>query len=127
MREVNESLRKAHMDRLSGCEEAVRVYDMVCRVVTRRPEGIDDAAQHLVGQVAELEMLLELARESIRKTGITETFHNGRQRMERENRAVGTMQKCIEQQRKLLVELKITPGSRRDAPLGFLDDGFDNF
>ncbi len=126
--EVNATLRQEHMQRLADCETAIGLYDRLCVVVSARPEGIADASQHLVAQIAELERIMELARADVAAKGIRDPYRNGRQVLDRENRSIGTIQRCIEQQRKLMSELRITPASRRDSLTGsLLDDGFADF
>lgn len=125
---IDEALRTEHLARLEGCEPALRLYDRLCQVVASRPEGVDAAAQHIVSQIAELERIAELAREDIRQKGIRDKYRNGRQIVDRENKSINTIQRCIEQQRKLMSELRITPASRRTATQGSIfDDSFDSF
>lgn len=125
---IDEELRREHMERLDECAPAIRLYDRLCQVVADRPEGIDAAAQHIVAQLAELERIAELAREDVRQKGIRDKYRNGRQTVDRENKSINTIQRCIEQQRKLMSELRITPASRRTATQGSIfDDSFDSF
>lgn len=128
-RGINTELRAIHLEQLGNDPDAVRLYDQLCAVVSQRPDGIDDAAQHIVAQIAELEVLRNLARNDIRTNGVTKDFNNGRQRLKVENKSIGTLQRSIEQQRKLMNELQITPASRKGMmQLGmFGDDGFDSF
>lgn len=128
MEAVNEALRAQHVAELMDNEQAIGLYDRLCECVLKRPEGMDDAAQHLIAQVAGLELMKALAWEDIKQKGLRDPFRNGRQTVDRENRSVGTVQRCIEAQRKLMAELRITPQSRRDAQQGSLfDDGFAGF
>lgn len=125
---INEALRAEHTERLEGCAPALKLYDQLCQVVAERPDGIDPAAQHIVAQIAELERIAELAREDIRQKGIRDKYRNGRQIVDRENKSINTIQRCIEQQRKLMSELRITPASRKTAQQGSIfDDNFDSF
>lgn len=128
MAEINEELRRVHLEQFADDPAAVRLYDQLCAVVAARPEGIDDAAQHLVAQVAELERIRSLAREDVNTNGLTKNFTNGRQRLRVDNKSVGLIMKAGEQQRKLMAELRITPASRRDMQqLGMFGDDFDDF
>lgn len=125
---MNEALREKHIADLMENDQAVELYDRLCAVVEKRPEGMDDAAQHLVAQIAQLELMKSLAWEDIKKKGLRDPFRNGRQTVDRENRSVSTVQRCIESQRKLMAELRITPQSRRDSvQTSLLDDGFAGF
>lgn len=125
---IDEELRTEHIERLDECAPAIRLYDRLCQVVTDRPEGIDAAAQHIVAQIAELERIAELAREDVRQKGIRDKYRNGRQTVDRENKSINTIQRCIEQQRKLMSELRITPASRKTSMQGSLfDDDFGTF
>lgn len=125
---IDEELRTEHLTRLAGCEPAIRLYERLCAVVAERPEGMDAAAQHIVAQIAELEQIAELARADVRQKGIRDKYRNGRQSCERENKSINAIQRCIEQQRKLMSELQITPASRKSYMQGsLLDDDFGSF
>lgn len=124
----DEQLRIEHIARLGECATAIGLYDRLCEVVSARPEGIDAAAQHIVAQIAELERIAELAREDINTRGLRDKYRNGRQIVERDNKSIATIQRCIEQQRKLMSELRITPASRKTTRQGSMfDDDFDTF
>lgn len=126
---INEALRAIHVAQLGDDEDAVRLYDQLCQVAAKRPDGIDDAAQHLVMQIAELERVRMMARKDLEEKGLRKRWTNGRQVMDVENKSVGVLQRSIEQQRKLMNELQITPASRKGAmQLGmFGGDDFDGF
>lgn len=125
---IDEELRTEHLARLDGCEPALRLYDRLCTVVAERPEGMNAAAQHIVAQIAELEQIAELARVDVRQKGIRDQYRNGRQMCDRENKSINAIQRCIEQQRKLMSELGITPASRKTHKQGsLLDDDFGSF
>ncbi len=125
---LDEQLREEHIARLGESAPAIRLYGRLCQVVGDRPEGIDAAAQHIVAQIAELERIAELARQDIADKGLRDKYRNGRQIVERENKSISTIQRCIEQQRKLMSELRITPASRRTSRQGSMfDDDFDTF
>lgn len=125
---IDEELRTEHIERLGECAPALRLYDRLCQVVSERPEGIDPAAQHIIAQIAELERIAELAREDIAAKGLRDKYRNGRQVVDRENKSINTIQRCIEQQRKLMSELRITPASRKTVQQGSMfDDSFDAF
>lgn len=126
--QISEALRAEHAVHLGNNPDAMALYDRLCTAAAARPDGIDEAAQHLVAQICELEIVRIMAREDIREHGLRKIFNNGRQRMEIENKSVGTLQRCIEEQRKLMAELQITPASRKGSQqLGMFDDGFDDF
>ncbi len=82
--------------------------------------------QMLVADIATMEKLKQQLYEDIRKRGVVEDFRNGRQRMMRDNKSVQNVRMLMDQQRKHLAELRLTPNSRKAAPVS-LDDGFDDF
>lgn len=121
-----------HMEQLTGPEAeapdpvAAAMYERLCAACAKRPEGLSDQDQMLIADIAILEQLKQQLYADIRKRGVVEDFRNGRQRMMRDNKSVQHVRMLMDQQRKHLAELRLTPNSRKAAPVP-LDDGFDEF
>lgn len=129
---MNEEMRALHMLQLTDAEAdapdpaAEAMYDRLCAACEKRPEGLSDQDQMLIADVAIMEKLKQQLYADIRKRGVVEDFRNGRQRMMRDNKSVQHVRMLMDQQRKHLAELRLTPNSRKAAPVP-LDDGFDEF
>ncbi|MBR4081357.1 MAG: P27 family phage terminase small subunit [Clostridia bacterium] len=122
---MNTELRSQHMEQITN-PVAIRCYDRLCDACASRPEGISDQDQMLIADYANMEQLKQHLYEDIRARGVVEDFHNGRQRMKRENKSVATARMLMDQQRKHLAELKLTPNSRKAASVP-VNDEFDEF
>ena len=130
--EMNMELREQHMRQLTDPETgqvnpmAEKMYDALCAACLKRPEGISDQDQMLVADIAKMEQLKQQLFEDIRKRGVVENYHNGRQRCMRENKSIQSSRMLMDQQRKHLAELRLTPNSRKAAQVP-IDDGFEDF
>lgn len=130
--EINMELREQHMKQLTDPENgqvnpmAEKMYDALCAACCKRPEGISDQDQMMVADIANMEILKQQLYEDIRTRGVVEDFRNGRQKLKRDNKSVQGVRMLMDQQRKHLAELRLTPNSRKAAPVS-LDDGFEEF
>ena len=129
---MNAEMRARHMLQLTDAEAdapdpaAAAMYDSLCAACEKRPEGMNDSDQMLVADIATMEKLKQQLYADIRKRGVVEDFRNGRQRLMRDNKSVERARMLMDQQRKHLAELKLTPNSRKAAPVP-IDDGFEDF
>ena len=123
---MNADLREQHLAQISD-EKARALYERLCAACEQRDGGMSDPEQALVADIAMLEQLKQQLYEDIRKRGVVEDFRNGRQRMMRENKSVTSARQLMDQQRKHLAELRLTPNSRRAQPVPVATDGFDDF
>lgn len=122
---MNAEMREQHMQQITD-PVAVSCYERICRACESRPEGMSDQDQMLVADVATLEQLKQQLYADIRLRGVVEDWHNGRQRMKRENKSIQSARMLMEQQRKHLAELRLTPTSRKAAAVT-IDDEFADF
>lgn len=122
---MNDELRKQHLEQITD-PVAISVYDRLCAACEMRQEGLSDQDQMLIADIANMEQTKQQYYADIRARGVVEDWHNGRQRMKRENKSVQGARMLMEQQRKHLSELRLTPNSRKAAPIP-LNDEFDNF
>lgn len=123
---MNNDLREQHLAQITDAT-AVALYDRICAACETRDGGMTDPEQALVGDIAMLEQLKQQLYEDIRKRGVVEDFRNGRQHMMRENKSVTSARQLMDQQRKHLAELRLTPNSRKAQPVPVATDGFDDF
>ena len=123
---MNAELRTQHMAQITD-PAAVELYDRLCAACETRAGGLTDPEQALVADVAMLEQLKRQLYEDIRQRGVVELFRNGRQHMMRENKSVSSAKAIMDQQRKHLAELRLTPNSQKSAMVAIPGDGFDEF
>ena len=129
---MNLELKKMHMLQLTDAEAAMpdptaaAMYDALCAACEKRPEGISDQDQMLIMDISAMEKMKQQLYEDIRQRGVVEDFRNGRQRLKRENKSIATARMLMEQQRKHLAELRLTPNSKKAVQIS-LDDDFDQF
>ena len=129
---MNTDLKLVHMRQLTDPDMdqpdalLVQMYESLCNACEKRPEGINDQDQMLVADIVNMEKLKQQLYADIRKRGVVEDFRNGRQRMMRDNKSVQNARMLMDQQRKHLAELRLTPNSRKAAHVD-LNDGFDDF
>ena len=123
---MNEELRARHWERITD-ERARRMYDELCDACDRRPGGMTDPDQMLVGDVAYAEQVKGMLMDDIAQRGIGKEVRNGRQTYWADNKSLTHYRAYCDQQRKHLAELKLTPNGRKaetaDVPL----DDFDKF
>ena len=122
---MNEAMRDQHFDRISN-EKARAVYDALCDACERRPGGMTDADQMLVGDVAYAEQVKQMLMDDIATRGLGCERWNGRQKYWQENKSPAQLRAYCDQQRKHLAELRLTPNGRKAAPVEISDD-FDSF
>lgn len=122
---MNEAMRDQHFDRISN-EKARAVYDALCDACERRPGGMTDADQMLVGDVAYAEQVKQMLMDDIATRGLGCERSNGRQKYWQENKSPAQLRAYCDQQRKHLAELRLTPNGRKAAPVEIPDD-FDSF
>lgn len=108
-------------------ERARDVYDRLCAACDAREGGITVADQQLIGDYARAEQLKYQLDEDILTRGIGKERHNGRQSYWEENKSIARRQSTIEQQRKLLAELKLSAQSRKADTAPVVVDDFDEF
>ena len=128
---MNADMKQKHMQMLTdeNMERsviAIGMYESLCAACEKRPEGMSDQDQMLVADIATMEKLKQQLYEDIRKRGVVEDFRNGRQKLKRDNKSVQGVRMLMDQQRKHLAELRLTPNSRKAAQVP-IDDGFEDF
>ena len=122
---MNSQMKREHFRRITN-PQARKMYNRLCDACDKRPDGITDADQMLVADVAYAEQVKQQLMDDIEQRGIGTERRNGRQIYWQENKSPAQIRALSEQQRKHLAELKLTPTGRRAASVD-IDDDFDNF
>lgn len=122
---MNTELRDMHMKSIED-PAAVSMYEMLCDACEGRDGGMTDPDQMLIADAARLEQTKQILIADIRERGIGQERKNGRQTYYQENKSVAAVRGVMEQQRKLLSELRLTPNSRK-ADVVAVNDEFSDF
>lgn len=122
---MNESMKAMHMQTITEAN-AVRIYEALSEACEMREGGMTDADQMLIADIARAEQIKQALIADIAARGIGSERSNGRQRYWQENKSVAQVRAYAEQQRKHLSELRLTPTSRKAAPIA-VDDEFATF
>lgn len=129
---MDEALKASHLEQITD-PAARMLYDRLCAQVEHVHGELTDSALALVFDVALAEQIKQRLNKDINTRGAVEPWKNGRQRVMRENKSVVQVQRLMEQQRRNLAELGLTPGAKRKKePAGDGDpeddgDDFDKF
>lgn len=122
---MNTAIKREHWKRITD-PRARKMYGRLCDACERRADGMTDADQMLVGDIAYAEQVKQLLMDDINERGLGQERSNGRQRYWQENKSPAQYRAFCEQQRKHLAELKLTPAKRGDEAVEIHDD-FDAF
>ena len=122
---VNEELREKHFAQITD-ENARNVYDMLCDACEKRQDGVTEADQLMIRDVAYSEQVKGILMADILERGVGQDRYNGRQKYWQDNKSLANYRAFCETQRKQLAELRLTPGSRKAAAVE-IDDDFDAF
>lgn len=122
---MNSAMKREHFKRITDVM-ARKMYNRLCAACEKRPDGMTDPDQMLVGDIAYTEQLKQILMNDIDTRGVGCERRNGRQVYWAENKSISQLRACSEQQRKHMAELKLTPGGRK-AQVVEVDDDFDTF
>ena len=122
---MNEALKARHMATITD-ENAVELYNRLCAACESREGGMTDADQMIVADAARMEQMKQALLADIAERGVGKEMYIGKQKYYQENKSVAQARAYMEQQRKHLSELRLTPNSRKAAPAG-IDDEFADF
>lgn len=89
--------------------------------------NLNDRTILLVDSMALLEQMKHQLLDDLKIRGVVEFFKNGAQEMYRDNKSVDKILKIVEQQRKLLAELRLTPASDKRVSEVVAVDEFEDF
>lgn len=107
-------------------ERALAVFDILEAAVAKRDGEASDASLMLIADYCRAEMLKNMLNRDILERGVVNRVSNYRQSFSKPNPSVAQLRAVVEQQRKILAELRLTPVSNK-AQQAPLDDDFDNF
>lgn len=123
---INKVLREQHLQTI-GHPVALGAYDSLCELgELREGGGLNAAAQQIIGDYVALEQIKQDLYMDVVSRGVAYTYSNGRQRLTVNNKNVPQIRAIVDQQRKLLAELRFTPASTKAAEIPLTDD-FGNF
>ncbi|MBD1373724.1 P27 family phage terminase small subunit [Hazenella sp. IB182357] len=92
-----------------------------------KDDALDERTALIVESIALLEQMKQSLLKDIKKRGVVELFVNGSQEMFRDNKSVDKVLKVVEQQRKLLNELQLTPSSSKKIVEAVVVDEFEEY
>ncbi len=129
---MNDEITTHHLKQITD-PAAQALYESLCKQYAKAFETVTDSAEALIYDIALADQIKRRLLQDIEKRGAVEIFRNGRQSVMRENKSVVQTQRLMEQQRRNLAELGLTPGAKRKKePAGDGDpeddgDDFDKF
>ena len=118
---MNPSLKERHFEFITS-ENARDVYERLAAACEKRPGGCDDACLLLIADYCRNEQLKEMLLKDVQDRGLGREVKNYRQQYFKPNESVAHLRSVIEQQRKLLSELKLTPASNKAEQLSITDE-----
>jgi len=104
---MNQQLREICKQQVTN-DSALTLYDSLC---AQLGPMLTNGAQHIIGDIAVLEQFKQDLYADIKKRGSVASFKNGKQEMSIVNKSGPQIRQYMEEQRKLLGELKLTPAS----------------
>ena len=122
---MNSAMKREHFRRITN-PAARKMYNRLCAACEKRPDGMTDPDQMLVADIAYAEQVKQVLMDDIDARGAGCERRNGRQVYWADNKSIGQLRACSEQQRKHMAELKLTPGGRKEKTVE-IDDDFDRF
>lgn len=90
-------------------------------------DNLNERTILLVDSMALLEQLKHQHLDDIKERGVVEFFKQGAQELYRDNKSVDKILKIVEQQRRLLAEMKLTPASEKKIVEEVEKDDFEDF
>lgn len=94
---------------------ALNLFKSVIEEYSQTNGEINKTVLFIAESISMLENTKQKLLVDIKERGVVEYFVNGSQEMYRDNKSIDKVNKIVEQQRKLLAELKLTPASQKEA------------
>lgn len=120
-----QSLKASHLEEIVS-PRARDLYERLERACLARDGLCDDACLTLIADAARGEQIKEMLLKDIAERGLGSTYKNYRQSYYKPNESVKEIRAVMDQQRRILKELRLTPASR-NADSVTVDDGFGDF
>lgn len=111
MCEIDEALKKKHLERLNT-QEGREMYERTLRIVQERPDGARDTDLDMIFDLCSAEEIKAALIQDINTRGAMVTTRSGRQNYVKENPSIARVCRLTEMQRKIRDNLKITPARR---------------
>lgn len=111
MCEIDEALKKKHLERLNT-QEGREMYERTLRIVQERPDGARDTDLDMIFDLCSAEEIKAALIADINTRGAMVTTRSGRQNYVKENPSIARVCRLTEMQRKIRDNLKITPARR---------------
>lgn len=105
---------------------AKEIFHMLVEELEKE-NALNDRTILIVDNMALMEQMKQHLLDDIKTRGVVELFKNGTQEMYRDNKSVDKILKIVEQQRKLLNELCLTPSSNKRVAEVVTVDEFEQF
>ena len=118
---MNQPLKDRHFEFITS-DNARDIYERLAAACEKRAGECDDAAQLLIADYCRNEQLKEMLLSDIQARGLGREVNNYRQKYYKPNESVAHLRSVIEQQRKLLSELKLTPASNKAEQVTINDE-----
>ena len=118
---MNQPLKDRHFDFITS-ENSRDVYERLAAACEKRPGGCDDACLLLIADYCRNEQLKKMLLSDIQARGLGREVNNYRQKYYKPNESVAHLRAVIEQQRKLLNELRLTPASNKAEQVTINDE-----
>lgn len=122
---MNDAMMEKHFERVTN-ERAQAVYRYLCDACEERQGGMTDPDQLMICDYAYAEQIKQMLQDDIAVRGLGSERSNGRQRYYQKNESVNQLRAYMDQQRKILDSLRLTPNARKAEQVK-LDDDFDKF
>jgi len=119
------SIKEKHFETIT--EPTARdAYERLESAVMRRDGAVDDCSYMLIADYCRNEQLKQLLLSDIDARGLGREIKNYRQSYYKPNESISQLKGVIEQQRRILGELKLTPASRKAENVA-IDDELSQF
>lgn len=119
------NLKQIHLEEITD-SLARDAYGRLESAVLKRDGAVDDCSYMLIADYCRNEQLKQLLTKDINERGLGREVKNYRQSYYKPNESIAQLKNVIEQQRRLLNELKLTPASRK-AETAALSDELSEF
>ena len=119
------TLKEKHFEEITDAG-AREIYERLEAACVKRDGAADDCSLMLIADYCRNEQLKRMLTEDIAARGLGHEVKNYRQSYYKPNESIAQLKNVIEQQRRLLNELRLTPASRK-TDVAALEDELSEF
>ena len=123
---MNAGLQKIHKTSLKSTT-AQLMYGSMCREYKRDHGALNDHAELMIYNIANMEDLMSSLREDIARNGTVKTVNNGRQHFTQPNKSVADLTRLMERQARLSARLGMAAGTTDTAGDGEPGESVEDF